>query len=150
MKMEIYPNLHYRLRPPNGLVSTYSDSFTYQPSPNFYGLDAFDVLISDDFSSQIQTIHIEVQPLNDPPVAVDDIKYFYQTNRTRNPVISINVLENDHSGSDDPLEESLYQVERVEPFTTANGNALAPPSVRGVFTYRPRLSFWVKTVLNTV
>jgi len=135
------PEFKLHTQASNGFVSTFGNSFTYQPTLNFYGLDAFDVLISDDFSSRIQTIYIEVQPLNDPPVAVDDIKYFYQSNRTRNPVITINVIQNDHSGSDDPEEENLYQVERLKPYTTANGNTLAPPSAGGVFTYRPPAKF---------
>jgi len=32
-------------------------------------------------------------------------------------------------------------VERLKPYTTANGNTLAPPSASGVFTYRPPAKF---------
>jgi hypothetical protein len=123
-----------------GTLNLDTSSFTYLPFLNFNGSDSFVLDLADDQGSYSQTIFIDVTPINDPPVAVDDLKYFYQTTRIHDPVIHINVLTNDHSGPDDSAEKSGYLVERVDLYT-ANGNALAPPSSSGVFEYRPPAGF---------
>ena len=106
-----------------GTLNLDTSSFSYLPFLNFNGSDSFVLDLADDQGSYSQTIFIDVTPINDPPVAVDDLKYFYQTTRIHDPVIHINVLTNDHSGPDDSAEKSGYLVERVDLYT-ANGNAL--------------------------
>ncbi|MDA9118861.1 Ig-like domain-containing protein [Opitutales bacterium] len=123
-----------------GTLDLGSSSFSYNPVLNFNGSDSFVLDLADDQGRYSQTIFIDVTPTNDPPVAVDDLKYFYQTTRIHDPVIFINVLTNDHSGPDDPSEKNFYQVESIN-LSTTNGNALPPPSSSGVFEYRPPAGF---------
>ncbi|MEL0098221.1 MAG: tandem-95 repeat protein, partial [Opitutae bacterium] len=123
----------------HGFVTVLGAGFNYRPDADFYGFDSFEVLVSDDYSSNVQTVVLLVTPVNDPPVAVDDIKYFYQENRTSDPLILIDVLANDHTGPDDPSEKSSYTVELIGS-KSANGNNVNTWS-RGVFRYVPGSSF---------
>ena len=124
----------------HGLANTAGGAFSYRPNVDYYGLDSFGVLVSDDFSTRSQIIELLISPVNDPPVAVDDLKYFYQESRFSNPTILIDVLKNDHSGPDDPAEKSSYQVEWISS-QTANGVNLNTSLVRGVFKYVPPKGF---------
>jgi hypothetical protein len=60
--------------PANGTVTLNSDgSFTYTPSGNFNGTDAFTYVASDSTAtSNVAIVTISVQPVNDAPVAVND------------------------------------------------------------------------------
>ena len=122
-----------------GAVTVLGAGFTYRPDADFYGFDSFDVLVSDGYTSNVQTVELLVSPVNDAPVAVDDIKYFYQENRTSNPLILIDVLANDHTGPDDPSEKSSYTVELLGS-SSANGHNVNTWS-RGVYRYEPPSEF---------
>ena len=124
---------------PYGAVTVLGAGFTYRPDADFYGFDFFDVLVSDGYTSNVQTVELLVSPVNDAPVAVDDIKYFYQENRTSNPLILIDVLANDHTGPDDPSEKSSYTVELLGS-NSANGHNINTWS-RGVYRYEPPSEF---------
>ncbi|HET6425430.1 MAG TPA: cadherin domain-containing protein, partial [Planctomycetaceae bacterium] len=58
----------------HGQVEFHPDgTFTYVPNFNFYGTDSFQYKAFDGRNdSNIATVTISVQPVNDPPVAVDD------------------------------------------------------------------------------
>jgi VCBS repeat-containing protein len=57
----------------HGTLSLGSDgAFTYTPASNYNGTDSFVYSASDGALSDTATVNITVNPVNDPPVAVDD------------------------------------------------------------------------------
>jgi VCBS repeat-containing protein len=58
----------------DGMVTLNTDgSYTYTPNVNFNGTDSFDYIVNDGaFDSNIATVTITVNSVNDAPVAVDD------------------------------------------------------------------------------
>ena len=58
----------------NGTVSCDSGTgeCTYTPDPNFNGSDAFTYTVTDGSGQDTATVSVTVNPVNDPPVAVDD------------------------------------------------------------------------------
>ncbi|MCG8352510.1 MAG: Ig-like domain-containing protein, partial [Chloroflexales bacterium] len=86
--------------PSNGELTLNSDgSFTYTPTANFHGRDAFTYQASDTGSntSAVATVTITVNPVNDPPEAVDDTAALSRT------AITIDVLANDSDPDGDTL-----------------------------------------------
>ncbi|MHA1939888.1 MAG: Ig-like domain-containing protein, partial [Candidatus Thorarchaeota archaeon] len=79
--------------PVHGTLILNSDgSFDYFPDPNFFGTDAFTYIASDGaLESNIATVTITVNPVDDPAVAVDD----YATTDEDTP-INIDVMANDY------------------------------------------------------
>ena len=65
--------------PSHGALTLHSDgSFSYTPFANYYGSDTFTYLANDGLlNSNVATVNITVNPVNDAPVAVDDS---YSTN----------------------------------------------------------------------
>jgi len=61
--------------PANGtLTSSSSNTWTYQPDENFHGTDSFTYKANDtEDDSNIATVSITVTPVNDKPVAIDDV-----------------------------------------------------------------------------
>src|SRR5262249_13420408 len=59
--------------PAHGTVVLRPDgSFTYTPSPNFNGVDAFTYRASDGSApSRVATVSVTIRPVNDPPVVAD-------------------------------------------------------------------------------
>jgi hypothetical protein len=97
------------LTPPSrGTFSINANKLNYIPEKDFNGTDSFVVKLSDDQGSRIQTLTLNVLPVNDPPVAVTDDP-FYGDLSEELPLF-FDVLENDHAGPDDPSEESNYIV----------------------------------------
>ena len=60
--------------PTNGTVELNPDgTFTYTPNPNFNGSDSFTYQVTDSSgASDTATVRIDVSPVNDAPVALDD------------------------------------------------------------------------------
>ncbi len=60
--------------PAHGTLSMFSNgSFTYVPDPDFSGMDRFTYLVNDGVSdSNVATVDIKVNPVNDLPLAADD------------------------------------------------------------------------------
>ncbi|MFX1441204.1 MAG: tandem-95 repeat protein, partial [Promethearchaeota archaeon] len=54
------------------LVFNADGSFTYTPDTNWYGVDSFIYEVSDGIFSDTATVAVTVNPVDDPPVAVDD------------------------------------------------------------------------------
>ena len=68
--------------PSNGdLILNLDGSFTYNPNENFYGLDSFTYKAYDGYSSSnIATVNITVNPINDPPTSEDiEVKTYENT-----------------------------------------------------------------------
>ncbi len=59
--------------PSNGTLAPNADgSFTYTPNANFFGADAFTYIANDgEFDSNLATVSITINPVNDAPVAAD-------------------------------------------------------------------------------
>lgn len=61
------------LPPGNGQVTLNADgSFTYTPKPNFFGTDSFSYRPKDELAGEPTVVTVQVTPVNDPPVAIDD------------------------------------------------------------------------------
>ena len=81
-------------------------SFLYTPDQNYNGPDSFTYRASDgSLSSAPATVQINVTPVNDPPIAVDDV---YNTTEDATLIISApGVLGNDQEVDGDPLTAAL-------------------------------------------
>ena len=90
-------NLHVtHIAPENGYLTQTASKFLYQPAKDFNGSDVFRVEVSDNDSTNLIDVHINVLPVNDPP------KVFSQQIRMREDTSQLIELK----GSDidnDPL-----------------------------------------------
>ncbi|MFW9801684.1 MAG: tandem-95 repeat protein, partial [Candidatus Thorarchaeota archaeon] len=88
----------------HGSLTINSDgSFIYTPDPNWNGMDSFIYEISDGDQTDTATVTITVNPVDDPPVAVDD----YVTTDEDTPII-IDVMANDYDVDGDPFDIFAY------------------------------------------
>ena len=78
--------------PANGLVTVNSDgSFTYTPNTNYNGADSFTYHANDGTSdSNVATVSITVNWVNDPPVALAD-----SASTDEDTAVTVSVLDND-------------------------------------------------------
>jgi CSLREA domain-containing protein len=107
-------------------------SFVYTPTLNFNGLDTFTYQASDGTDlSNIATVTIIVNPVNDAPVAKDDA-YSVDQKKTLT-VLAPGVLSNDTDADGDTLTAVLV-AGPVNGTLTLNAN--------GSFTYTPNLNFY--------
>ncbi len=80
--------------PTNGTLSGIAPNLTYTPNPDFFGPDSFTFQVNDGLAnSNTATVSITVNPVNDPPIAVDDI---YTTDE--DTPVDLFVLDNDSAG----------------------------------------------------
>ncbi|WP_286342956.1 Ig-like domain-containing protein [Ferrimonas sp. YFM] len=108
-------SLSYRLdaEPSEGRLSENGGSWHYTPNQDFNGQDSLQLVASDgELESDAFTVTIEVTPVNDTPVAVDDTFAVAANEQGRYPLL---VLENDSDVDGDPLtlvsaQSSLGQV----------------------------------------
>jgi len=81
-------------------------SFSYTPDTNYYGIDSFTYIANDSLSdSNIATVTITINPINDPPIAYDD-SYSVDEGGLLN-VIESGVLINDIDNENEPLNAIL-------------------------------------------
>jgi len=114
------------------LDMTAAGSFTYQPDPDFFGIDTFTYRAHDGFfDSNLATVTITVAGINDAPVAVDD-RYSVFRNQTLSVTVAQGVLANDLDVDLDPLTVQL-----VDPPAYGTLNLLA----NGSFVYTPETDF---------
>ncbi|MCR9964734.1 tandem-95 repeat protein [Vibrio antiquarius] len=85
--------------PANGTVSVNPDgSVTYTPNDNYHGADSFTYIVTSGGVSESTTVNVDVTPVNDAPVAKDDI-----ATTQEDTAVTIDVLPNDTDVDDDKL-----------------------------------------------
>ncbi|MCA9945306.1 MAG: tandem-95 repeat protein, partial [Anaerolineales bacterium] len=78
-----------------------SSSITYQPAANYFGNDQFQVQVSDGALTDVITVNLTIEPVNDAPVGVDDAAVVLRQPSGSTTVLasgstgSLNVLDND-------------------------------------------------------
>ncbi len=123
---------------PNGTVTINPDgTITYTPDPNFNGTDVITYQVSDGNGGfTTATITVTVSPVNDPPVAANDI-----ADTDEEVPLIIPVLANDVDLDGDPLT--------VTTATAANGTVVINPD--GTITYTPNIDFFgTDTITYTI
>ena len=114
----------------NGVLNLNSNgSFTYTPSQNFDGIDSFTYrATSGSEVSNIATVTISVNPINDAPIAHDDL-----VTTLENTSITIDVLQNDLDVDGDILE--------VQSFSQGT-NGTVSKNADGTLSYLPNTGFF--------
>ncbi|MDF4939950.1 tandem-95 repeat protein [Vibrio parahaemolyticus] len=85
--------------PANGTVSVNPDgSVTYTPNDNYHGTDSFTYIVTSGGVSESTTVSVDVTPVNDAPVAKDDI-----ATTQEDTAVTIDVLPNDTDVDGDTL-----------------------------------------------
>ncbi|MBE4399567.1 tandem-95 repeat protein, partial [Vibrio parahaemolyticus] len=85
--------------PANGTVSVNPDgSVTYTPNDNYHGTDSFTYIVTSGGVSESTTVSVDVTPVNDAPVAKDDI-----ATTQEDTAVTIDVLPNDTDIDGDTL-----------------------------------------------
>ncbi|EPJ2793416.1 tandem-95 repeat protein, partial [Vibrio parahaemolyticus] len=85
--------------PANGTVSVNPDgSVTYTPDDNYVGKDTFTYIVTSGGVSESSTVEVNVTPVNDAPVAKDDI-----ATTQEDTAVTIDVLSNDTDVDGDKL-----------------------------------------------
>ena len=82
----------------NGAVSIVGVNAVYTPNANFNGSDAFTYTASDGTTSDSASVTVTVEPVNDPPVAVDD-----SASTAQGVAVTVAVLANDTDVEGDSL-----------------------------------------------
>ncbi len=117
--------------PLHGVASLASNgSFAYTPTLNYNGADSFTYRLSDGALTDTAVVWIDVIPVNDAPVAVDD--FYTTTEDTPLLVAAPGVLANDGDVDSDPLSSALA----VPP-----QHGVVALSGDGSFVYTPTLNF---------
>ncbi|MBN1946506.1 MAG: tandem-95 repeat protein, partial [Bradymonadales bacterium] len=118
--------------PAHGTVTQDNGTVTYTPHPEFFGPDTFSYVVTDAGGlSDWATVSIEVLPVNDDPMAVDDTAFTPQ-----NEEVTIDVLANDYDLDGDPMT--------ITDVTTPEYGATAIGTVEGgdqVVIYTPDDAF---------
>lgn len=126
--------------PAHGILDLNPDgTFTYVPNADFYGTDTFVYEVSDDKGgTNTATVTMEIQPVNDNPLAVDDQMRLTQTEET-GIIGRLDVLANDTdvdnanselfvtaiNGMDVLPGEAVYIGDEVYVFLEADGRTLS-------------------------
>ena len=133
------PEAVLQTNPQNGSLNLNSDgSFTYQPNLNFFGTDTFTYLARDPSGdSEIATVTVTVNPVNDPPVATSDS--YQGLEGSPLAVAASGVLANDNDLEDDSLSAVLIN-------DVINGTLTLNPD--GSFLYTPHLGFFGTDVFS--
>jgi len=112
-----------------GTVVQVLNSLEYTPAVGFDGIDTFTYRCSDGFDiSNTATVTVDVQNVNNPPVAVDDVAL-----TDEDVPIVIDVLANDTDPDGEPLSLSLF------PGVTSQGGTLI--QVADTLEYTPPLGW---------
>lgn len=119
----------------NGSVSMMNNRIVYTPKANWNGTDNFTYTVSDGKGgSTVGQVSVNVTPVNDVPVAVNDTA---ATNPGR--AVTINVLANDRDADNDTLTLSAVGQGANGTVAIANGQAVYTPragwSGTDTFTY---------------
>ena len=119
--------------PTNGTaaITDANTTVTYTPDPNYHGSDSFSYTISDgQGGTDTAAVNVTVNPVNDPPTAVNDT---YNTPEDTSLVVPVpGVLSNDTDPDTDPLT-AIKVTDPAHGSLTFNSN--------GSFTYTPNLNY---------
>ena len=116
-------------------------SYTYTPAANFNGIDTVDYTVTDGSLTDVGTLTITVNPVNDAPVAVDDAITATE-DTVFNSVIELDANDTDVDG--DPLSVVAGT------FATTQGGSITI-AADGSYSYTPAANFnGVDTVDYTV
>ena len=89
---------------PNGSVSCTATQCTYTPDENFFGTDNFSYDMEDgNGGTATANVTVTVNPINDAPVANDDVAPFV----LEDSQVNVNVLSNDGDPDGDPLTVTI-------------------------------------------
>jgi hypothetical protein len=130
----------------DGNVTLLDNEVFYVPDENFNGTDKMVISLNDGKEEFYVEVHLNVIPVNDLPVAVDDFAYFYSLTRQHKQSISINVKANDHTGPDATAEKVSYQIGGVGTadvygnYKSKNGAEISL-NADDTFYYSPPLDF---------
>jgi hypothetical protein len=115
--------------PANGTATLLADgTVQYTPDPDFFGTDSFTYTITDQFgATDVATVTVNVDPVNDDPNADDDVVVIEQDS----PVV-IDVVANDSDPDGDPLEVLTY---------TQPNNGTVTDNPDGTLTYTPNAGY---------
>ena len=116
---------------PNGTAIISGSSVVYTPVLNFNGPDSFTYLAGDGLLSDTARVTITVTPINDPPLALDDL-YFGQEDADLTVLAASGVLSNDFDVESDALTATLVS-------DVLSGTLTFFPD--GSFIYAPSLEF---------
>ena len=119
--------------PQHGTLTLNADgSFEYTPDADFFGTDTFTYRVGDGLSlSDIATVTITVNPINDAPVGNDD-SYAVAVNATLSVDAESGVLANDTDVENDPLTAVLVD---------GPTHGVLEFNADGSFTYTPDTDF---------
>ncbi|HHK8428394.1 TPA: tandem-95 repeat protein [Vibrio parahaemolyticus] len=111
--------------PANGTVSVNPDgSVTYTPNDNYHGTDSFTYIVTSGGVSESTTVSVDVTPVNDAPVAKDDI-----ATTQEDTVVTIDVLPNDSDVDGDKLSiESASVPKEQGTVEVVNGKLVFTPA----------------------
>jgi hypothetical protein len=126
-------SLSVATQPSNGTASVVGGQVRYSPSPNFSGVDSFTYQICDSTAPTplcaTATVTVTVDPVNDPPTAVDDTDSVDEDSS-----VTVDVLGND-SDPDDGLDPSSVTV------TSGPSNGSTSVNPDGSIDYTPDPDF---------
>ncbi|WP_274025351.1 tandem-95 repeat protein, partial [Vibrio parahaemolyticus] len=111
--------------PANGTVSVNPDgSVTYTPNDNYHGTDSFIYIVTSGGVSEYTTVNVDVTPVNDAPVAKDDI-----ATTQEDTAVTIDVLSNDTDVDGDKLSiESASVPKEQGTVEVVNGKLVFTPA----------------------
>ncbi len=111
--------------PANGTVSVNPDgSVTYTPNDNYHGTDSFTYIVTSGGVSESTTVSVDVTPVNDAPVAKDDI-----ATTQEDTVVTIDVLPNDTDVDGDKLSVESASVPKEQgTVEVVNGKLVFTPA----------------------
>ncbi|MDH5580283.1 MAG: Ig-like domain-containing protein, partial [Bdellovibrionales bacterium] len=112
---------------------------TYTPDPNYNGTDIFQYKIKDStgLTSNVANVVISINPINDPPVAVNDTI----TTTEDTAIVPLNLISNDSDPDNDVLEKTSVVI------VTAPSHASSYSVTDGKLSYSPSANFSGSDVL---
>ncbi|MFH1849040.1 MAG: Ig-like domain-containing protein [archaeon] len=116
-------------QPSNGAVIQDGSNLKYTPNPNYFGNDSYTYIVTDgNGGTDTANVYVNVRPVNDAPVAVDDARTVAEDHTTY-----VTVLSNDYDVDGDTLS--------VLNFTQAGHGAVSRYSSSNLLVYRPNTDY---------